>query len=138
VDEPVRGLALVVSIFFVLVALGSTVVGLAIAGVVFMWALTILIVLSVWRWYIVPYVALTPERVVVRGVFARHTVDYDAIRLARPGSHGVRIETTSQGAVTAWAVQKSKFAEWTHQRTRADEVATEIMERVQDARAARS
>ena len=69
----------------------------------------------------------------MRGVFARHTVDYDSIRLARPGMYGLRIETTDQGAVTAWAVQKSKFAEWTHRHTRADNVADEIMDRVHDA-----
>lgn len=134
VDEPVRWLALAVSLLFVLIALGSTVVGLAIAGDVVIWALAVLVVLSIWRWYIVPYVALTPDRVVVRGVFSRHAVDYDAIRLARPGLYGVRIETMDQGSFTAWAVQKSKFSEWTHRRTRADTVVAQIMQRVHDAR----
>jgi hypothetical protein len=133
VDEPVRRSALAVSVFFVLVAAGSTVVGLAIAGDIVMWMLAILVVLSIWRWYIVPYVALTPDRVVVRGVFARRTVGYGAIRRARPGLYGVRIETEDQGTVTAWAVQKSKFSEWTHRHTRADDVVAEIMDRVRDA-----
>ena len=132
VDEPVRGLALVVSIFFVVLALGSTAIGLAIAGDVVMWMLTVLVVLSVWRCYIVPYVALTPDRVVVRGVFARRTVGYGAIRAARPGLYGLRIETEDQGAVTVWAVQKSKFSEWTHRHTRADDIVAEIMDRVHD------
>ncbi|HUE07795.1 MAG TPA: PH domain-containing protein [Acidimicrobiales bacterium] len=132
VDEPVRRLALVVSIFFVVVAVGSTVVGLAIAGDVVMWTLALVVVLSVWRWYIVPYVVLTSDRVVVRGVFARRTVGYGAIRQARPGLYGLRIETEDQGAVTVWAVQKSKFSEWTHRHTRADDVVAEIMDRVHD------
>jgi hypothetical protein len=134
VDEPVRRLADVVSVLFVVIALGGTAIGLSAAGAVVMWALAILIVLSVWRWYMVPYVAVTTDGVVVRGVFARRTLDYDAIRRARPGLYGVRIETVDQGTVTAWAVQKSKFAEWTHRRTRADSVVAEIMARVYDAR----
>ena len=132
VDEPVRGLALVVSIFFVVLALGSTAIGLAIAGDVVMWMLAVLVVLSVWRCYIVPYVALTPDRVVVRGVFARRTVGYGAIRRVRPGLYGVRIETEDQGTVTMWAVQKSKLSEWRHRHTRADDVVAEIMDRVHD------
>ena len=134
VDEPVRRLAVVVSALFVVIALGATAIGLSAAGSVVMWAHAILVVLSVWRWYVVPYVAVTPDGVVVRGVFARRTVDYDAIRLARPGLYGLRIETMDKGTVTAWAVQKSKFAEWTHRRTRADSVVAEIMERVHEAR----
>jgi Bacterial PH domain len=132
VDEPVRRLAVAVTVLFVLIALGATAIGLSVAGSVVMWVLAVLVVLSVWRWYMVPYVAVTPDCVVVRGVFARRTVDYDAIRLARPGLYGVRIETTDQGTVTAWAVQKSKFSEWTHRRTRADNVVAQIMERVHD------
>lgn len=134
VDEPVRRLAVTVSVLFVVIALGSTAIGVSAVGSVVMWALAILVGLAVWRWYMVPYVAVTSDGVVVRGVFARRTVDYDAIRLARPGLYGVRIETTDQGTVTAWAVQKSKFAEWTHRRTRADGVVAAIMERVHDAR----
>jgi hypothetical protein len=132
VDEPVRGLALVVSIFFVVLALGSTAIGLAIAGDVVMWMLAVLVVLSVWRCVIVPYVALTPDRVDVRGVFARRTVGYGAIRRVRPGLYGVRIETEDQGTVTVWAVQKSKLSEWTHRHTRADDVVAELMDRVND------
>jgi hypothetical protein len=133
VDEPVRRVAVGVSLLFVVIALGSTAIGLVVAGAVVMWALAILVVVSVWRWYLVPYVALTPDRVVVRGVFARRTVGYGAIRRAHPGLYGVRIETVDQGFVTAWAVQKSKFSEWTHRHTRADDVVAEIMVRVHDA-----
>jgi Bacterial PH domain len=134
VDEPVRRLAVAVSILFVLIALAFTAVGLSAAASIVAWALAFLVVLSVWRWYVIPYVAVTPDAVVVRGVFSQHTVDYDAIRRARPGLYGVRIETMDQGAVTAWAVQKSKFAEWTHRHTRADDVVAQIMDRVHDAR----
>jgi hypothetical protein len=133
VDKPVRWLAAAVSFFFVVVALGATAIGLSVGGSVVMWALAVVVILSVWRWYLVPYVALTPDRVVVRGVFARRTVGYGAIRQARPGLYGVRIETKDQGPVTVWAVQKSKFSEWSHRHTRADDVVAEIMERVHGA-----
>jgi hypothetical protein len=136
VDEVVRRLAVGVSVLFVLIALGATAIGLSPGGAVLMWALAILVTLSVWRWYLVPYVALTRDRVVVRGVFARRTVGYGVIREARPGLYGVRIETEDQGVVTAWAVQKSKFSEWTHRHTRADDVVAEIMDRVSDAHGA--
>jgi hypothetical protein len=138
VDAAVRRVAVGVSLLFVLIALGSTAIGLVVASAVVMWALAILVMVSVWRWYLVPYVALTADRVVVRGVFARRTVGYGAIRRARPGLYGVRIETEDQGAVTAWAVQKSKFSEWTHRHTRADDVVAEIMHRVHAANATTS
>ena len=38
------------------------------------------------------------------------------------------------GSVLVWAIQKSTLSEWLHQRTRADEIAAEIMERVELAR----
>jgi hypothetical protein len=138
VDAAVRRVAVGVSLLFVLIALGSTAIGLVVASAVVMWALAILVMVSVWRWYLVPYVALTADRVVVRGVFAQRTVGYGAIRRARPGLYGVRIETEDQGAVTAWAVQKSKFSEWTHRHTRADDVVAEIMHRVHAANASTS
>ncbi len=102
-----------------------------VAGVAAIWLLCIVVLLCVWRWYLVPYVALTADSLVVQGVFARRSVRYGAIRDARPCFYGVRIETTNQGAFVAWAVQKSKFAEWSHKRTVADEVVAEIRERVQ-------
>jgi hypothetical protein len=130
VDTPVRRSAVAVSRFFVLLALVATAIGDKTSSSVFMWAFAVLVMLLVWRWYIVPYVALTPDHVVVRGVFARRTVGYGTIRRVLPGLYGVRIETEDQGAVTAWAVQKSKFSEWTHRHTRADDMAAAIMDRV--------
>jgi hypothetical protein len=131
VPASVRRLAVAVSVFFVVVALGSTAIGLSTAASVVMWALAFLVGLSIWRWYLVPYVALTDERVVVRGVFARRSVEYDAINGVRPGLYGMRIETKDDGSFIAWAVQKSKFAEWSHRHTRADDVVTAIKDRVE-------
>jgi hypothetical protein len=130
VSKSVRTAAVVVALVFVVIALVFTTVG-TVAGVTAIWLLCIVVLLSVWRWYLVPYVALTADSLVVQGVFARRSVRYGAIKDARPGFYGLKIETTNQGAFSAWAVQKSKFAEWSHKHTVADEVVAEIKERVQ-------
>ncbi len=131
VSTGVRRAAVVVALAFVVVALASTTAVATVAGVASIWLLCILVMLCVWRWYLVPYVALTADSLVVQGVFAHRSVRYGAITDARPCLYGVRIETTNQGAFVAWAVQKSTFAEWSHKRTAADEVVAEIRERVQ-------
>jgi uncharacterized protein (DUF58 family) len=130
VSTPVRKAAVVVALAFVVVALVFTTVG-TVAGATAIWLLCVVVLLSVWRWYLVPYVALTADSLVVQGVFARRSVRYCAITDARPGFYGLKIETTNQGAFSVWAVQKSKFAEWTHKHTVADEVVAEIKERMQ-------
>lgn len=129
VPASVRRLAGAVCVFFVLVAVGSTAIGLSVPGTVVMWGLTILVTLTIWRWYLVPYVALTPECMIVRGVFARRSVEYDDITRVRPGLYGVKVETRETGPLLVWAVQKSKFAEWSHRHTRADDVVAAIIER---------
>ena len=120
-----------VALAFVVIALASTTAVASLAGAAAIWLLCIFVMLSVWRWYLVPYVALTADSLVVQGVFAHKSVRYGAIRDARPGPYGVKIETTNQGAFVAWAVQKSTFAQWCHRPTAADEVVAEIKERVE-------
>jgi hypothetical protein len=120
-----------VALAFVVFALASTTAVATVAGFASIWLLCILVMLAVWRWYLVPYVALTADALVVQGVFAFKTVHYRAIRDARPCHYGVRIETTNQGAFVAWAVQRSTFGEWSHRPSAADEVIAEIRERVQ-------
>jgi len=132
VTAPVRVAALSVAVGFLLVAAAVTAVGVDPAGTVAIWALAMLVVLCVWRWYLVPYVALTPDRLVVQGVFSHWAVRYGAINDARPGLLGIRVDTVDQGAFTAWAVQKSTLSGWLHRRTRADEVAGAIMARVRE------
>ncbi len=119
-----------VSLLFVLVATFFTAIGIVPLGAVLVWLVCFIVMASVWRCYLVPYVALTPEGLEVQGAFATRSVRYGAIRDARPGIYGLRIETMDQGDLIVWAVQKSKFAEWFHQDTRADVVVAEIMERV--------
>jgi hypothetical protein len=82
-------------------------------------------------------VALTTDRLVVQGVFAHRSVRYPSIRDVRPGLYGLRIRTKAQESFIGWAVQKSKFAQWSHRETTADEVVGEIMERVRVSSSAR-
>jgi hypothetical protein len=130
VADNVRKIAVFAAAFFLFLALVATAVGLVLAATALMWAVALLVVVCVWRWYLVPYVALSSEWLVVQGAFAHKAVRYRAIREARPGLYGLRIKTTTGPVVVACAVQKSKFAEWLHHETRADELVAEIMERV--------
>jgi hypothetical protein len=130
VADNVRKIAVFAAAFFLFLALVATAVGLLLAATALMWAVALLVVVCVWRWYLVPYVALSSEWLVVQGAFAHKAVRYRAIREARPGLYGLHIKTTTGRVVVACAVQKSKFAEWLHRETRADELVAEIMERV--------
>jgi hypothetical protein len=118
---------------FVVVALGATAVGLDARGALALWVVAVLMLLCAWRCYLVPYVALTADRLVVQGAFAQHSVRYSSIRDVRPSLYGLRIRTKAQESLVGWAVQKSKYAEWSHRETTADEVVAEIMERVEHA-----
>ena len=131
VADGVRMIAVFAAGFFLFLALVATAVGLLLAATATMWVIALLVTVCVWRWYLVPYVALSSEWLVVQGAFAHRAVRCRAIREARPGLYGLRINTTSGGFI-AWAVQKSKFAEWLHRSTRADEVVEQIMQRAVD------
>ncbi len=133
VEPGIRRAGLTVSLAFVLVALFLTAIDIAPAGAVLLWLVCVLVMAVIWRCYLVPYIALRSDCVEVQGAFARRSVPYSAIRNVRPGLYGVRIETTDQGDVVAWAVQKSTFSEWLHRETRADVVVAEIMDRVRAA-----
>jgi hypothetical protein len=133
VPQPVRAAAVGVFIACVCLALLSTAVGVTVWGALVLWAMVLAVMLGVWRWYLVPYVALTPEHLVVQGAFGYRSVCYDAIDRARPGVLGLRIETSSEGAFTAWAIQKSKLSEWLDRDTPADDLAAQIMRRVDHA-----
>ena len=130
VADHVRKVAVFAAVFFLFLALVATAVGLLLAATALMWAVALLVVVCVWRWYLVPYIALSSEWLVVQGAFAHRAVRYRAIREARPGLYGLRINTTTDGVFVACAVQKSKFAEWLHRETRADELVAQIMQRV--------
>ena len=127
VPRPVRRSAVIASYVFVVIALAGTAVGFDPASALSLWVLALLMLLCAWRWYLVPYVALTPDRLVVQGAFAHRSVGYSSIRDVRPGVYGLQIKTKAQESFIGWAVQKSKW----HREATADEVVAEIMGRVQ-------
>jgi hypothetical protein len=130
VPRRIRRSAVAAALGFVLVALVATAIGMSPGGSVGLWAIAVLMLACAWRCYLVPYVALTADRLVVQGAFAQHSVRYSSIRDVRPGLYGLRIRTKAQKSLVGWAVQKSKYAEWSHRETAADEVVAQIMERV--------
>jgi hypothetical protein len=136
VEASARYLAVCVALFFVLVAAFLTVIGINLVGAVFLWVLAIAVMLGIWRWFLVPYVALDAEHLEVQGVLSLRSVGYGSIDSVRPGSMGLQVQTNKEGAILIWAIQKSKVAEWLHKDTRADEVAAAIMDRVALASAA--
>jgi len=129
--------AMAVGVFFVFVALATllTSIDASAPGVLAFWAATLLVLLGVWRWFLLPYVALTPEHLVVQGVFFHRIEPYAAITGATPGLYGMRIETRRPDSFVAWALQKSKLSEWLDRTTPADEVAATIMARAAAATA---
>jgi purine-cytosine permease-like protein len=135
VTTAIRRAALGVSLVFIALALVMTAVGIKPVGALLTWLVCLLVILFVWRCYLVPYVELGPDQLVVQGAFASRSVPLDTIRVVRPGVYGLRIETRTEGTIVAWAVQKSKFAEWFHRRTRADRVIEQIVARAHGAAA---
>jgi hypothetical protein len=135
VEQPVRRLAALVALFFILLAVLFTALGAFVDGAVAMWILALGVMACVWRWYLVPYVALMADHLEVQGAFAHRRVGYRSIRDVRPGTIGLQVETAKEGSVLVWAIQKSTWSARRRRQSRADEVAAEIMKRVQLASA---
>jgi len=132
VTRPIARAASAVALLFVILAVLATAIGLKPVGAVLVWLICLLVLLVVWRCYVTPYVELTLDRIVVQGPFAHHEVPYGEIRDIQPGMYGLRIETTTQGRVIGWAVQKSALA-GKKRCTRSDEVVEQIRARMHDA-----
>jgi hypothetical protein len=133
VEQPVRRLAVLVALFFVLMAVFLTAIDVVAAGAAILWILAIAVMFSTWRWFLVPYVALRSEHLEVQGAFSLRSVGYDSIRSVTPGPMGLQVETAKEGSIVIWAIQKSRVSQRMHRDTRADRVAAEIMERVESA-----
>ena len=125
-----RRLAVYVALLFVFVAALLTAIGINVGGAIILWVMAIAVMIGMWRWYLVPYVALNAEDLEVQGVLSLRSVGYGSISDVSPGAMGLQVQTAKEGSVLIWAIQKSKMAEWLHKDTRADQVAAAIMERV--------
>jgi hypothetical protein len=101
-----------------------------VGGLILIWLVFPILVVGVWRWAFVPFLTLTPDAVFIQNRLTSRSVPYSEISDVRGGYYGLRLRTKSGEVVTAWAVQKSNAASRLHKRTRADEVASAIMERI--------
>ena len=129
VPTAVRAMAVLVFLLFVALATLLTSIDATPIGALVFWAATLVVLLGVWRWFLQPYVALTPEYLVVQGVFFHRAEPYATITAATPGLYGMKIETAGTDDFVAWAVQKSKVSEWLDRTTPADRAAAAIMDR---------
>lgn len=128
VARPIRRAALGTFALFVVVAATLTALGITFVGALCVWSIALSVMVFVWRWYLVPHVALTPEGLEVQGPLTHRSLPRRAIVRVRPGVIGLRIDTAGGGEIPAWAIQKSKAAEWLHRETRADDVAAAILD----------
>jgi len=131
-----RAMAVAVFLLFVALATLLTSIDATPVGSLMFWAATLTVLLGVWRCFLMPYVALTPEHLEVQGVSFCRAVPYAAITAATPGLYGMKIDTHGADGFVAWAVQKSKVSEWLDRTTPADDVAAAIMARAAAAAAA--
>jgi len=123
--------ASVLGAIWLALVVGVTVEGNVGAGVVaLLWIVLAVIIVGIWRWAFVPYVALAVEGVIVQNRITHRTVPYTAIVEVKSGYYGLRLLTKDHDMITAWAVQKSNASRWAHRSTRSDEVADAIMARV--------
>jgi hypothetical protein len=79
--------------------------------------------LGVYRSTITPALLATRDRLVVVNPWKRHTIDWSEITKIVPGYSGLQIFRRQGWPISAWAVQKSNWAEWRGKHVRADDVA---------------
>jgi hypothetical protein len=90
-----------------------------------------LLVLSGWRFLVIPSIAVEDEGIAVQNPFSRGVVPWNDVVEVVPGYSGLVIRRRSGPPTVAWAVQKANAATWLKKRTRAEEVAETLMEVVQ-------
>jgi hypothetical protein len=131
-----RGFVAVV--VFGLLALGAVLLVAAVAAIVNgqpaaaagLLAVAVVVPLGAWPlWRLAFAVSITlePTKVVIRNPAGTRVVSLEEISAVRPGYYGLTFVLTGGRQVTAWAVQKWNLATWLRLRTRADEIADEIL-----------
>lgn len=89
--------------------------------------LAVLAVLYAWRFGLHPALRATTRGVVVVNPFSRHAFAWDDITLIAPGENGLLVGSQDE-SVEAWCVQKSNYAARRGRLTRADRVAHELLD----------
>lgn len=103
------------------------------------WIVTLGLALAVWRFIFIPYIEVTDSCLVVQNAFVKRQIPWSQIEAVTPGSLGLAIKTKGRGLPRkAWAVQKGRGAKWMNRHTRADDVATTLMERVRQGPSSRT
>jgi hypothetical protein len=74
-----------------------------------------------------PRITLTATELIIRNPLRSRRIQLTELSSVQGGWGGLKIKTSSGDVVVAWAVQKSRYAQWSHKRTRADDIADEIM-----------
>jgi GNAT superfamily N-acetyltransferase len=88
--------------------------------------LALLTVLYVWRFGLRPLVRSTGQELVVKNPFRTRTFSWDDVTLVAPGENGLVIGSRD-GVAEAWCIQKSHFSSRRGRTTRADRIAAELL-----------
>jgi GNAT superfamily N-acetyltransferase len=89
--------------------------------------LAVLAVLYAWRFGLHPRLRATSRGVVIVNPFSRHAFAWEDITLIAPGENGLLVGSEDEAA-EAWCVQKSNLAARQGRFTRADRVAHELLD----------
>jgi ribosomal protein S18 acetylase RimI-like enzyme len=92
--------------------------------------LTVLALLYVWRFGLHPSLRVTDQNVEIINPFRRYSFDWDDITVIAPGENGLLIGS-EDSAAEAWCVQKSNFASRRGRPTRADRIASQLLDIVE-------
>jgi hypothetical protein len=130
-DQWTRVGALFAMVVWLALDVGVTVGGGVAEGVYFLlWVSGAGFSLFLWAKIFRPYVALTSTGLVVQNPILREEVKLDDIFSISVGYSGLLIRTQDGRVVVASAVQKSNWARWLKEKTRADDIAAEITSRI--------
>lgn len=98
------------------------------------WIIAVTIAAGFWRFAFVPYVAVEDDALVVQNPLRRRRLAYSEVTSVRTTDWpGLVVETSTQGEIRAWAIQKSNWGRWRNKPARADEVAEAIRSRLRVA-----
>ncbi len=79
----------------------------------------------IYRSFILPYLAATPNRVIVRNPIRNYLIRWADVHEFIPTDFGLAIRT-NDAVIRAWAIPKSRIALARGHRTRADEIASAL------------
>lgn len=104
-------------------------------GAMFAAGLSAILFLALWFFTFRPCVRLLDGVVTVQHPFWRRSFEISRVGTVEAGYFGLLIRDVDGALLAlAWAVQKSNWATWTDERTRADEIAEVLMRAAREAR----